>query len=219
MTEQAIDTRIRVDSGAEAEGPAVGEAGLHHFRLALRGHTVPNRLHAQEIAEALCRHSGIECARAMPRVIYRAARKSLRGNYSRGSGTIQLFGVPRLATLIHELAHHLNSDDDRETQIRYTGKRDIHGKRFKRALEALHLAAGELLGYDMRAMAAEASQLRTAEASAFEIGAVVTFPRDRRQFRIVRKLRKNFVIRDLDTGREFRGGPRHGMTLVSGGAA
>ncbi len=155
---ELVDERLAYSEAARGEGRPTGEAGLDHLRRALDGIVVPTAAHAESLVEELCHVRGIygvvgvELARNL---------KRKRGHYNRAIRVIVLYGTPRLATLLHEWAHHA-------VGCRYRAVRQAHGREFKAELRWAHGAIQRICALELDTRAA-ARELR-AEVPRFRAG-------------------------------------------------
>lgn len=178
---------------------AKGEHGLGHWRRAMGGFCVATTTDAAAICERVLYDLNVE--RPIKAVVFRAKRASLRGNY--GGGRIQLFGQARLATLLHELAHHV-------TIMRHGFRASSHGPEFKAIFAEVFRSFGSCYGVDIVEAAQAARQDISKEVAAIQIGDIVKqIGRDRR-FKVVGFRRTRISLLCLKTGRSgFSGNPLH----------
>jgi preprotein translocase subunit YajC len=182
------------------DAQAKGEAGLGHWRRALNGYCVDSTLDASRICGKVLEELNFEGTGVV--IVFKPQRVSLRGRY--GRGRIQLFGPPRLATLLHELAHHV-------VRERFPRAKS-HGKEFKRVFVQVFQAFG--VAYDVAiARAAKAAKAATSEEiHAIKIGDVVQTAGglDGRKFKVTGRARTRLILECTRTGRGgFRANPVH----------
>ena len=157
----------------EPEGTAKGEAGLGHWRRALNGNVVETTAQAEEICAAVLKE--IYCDEQTVRVMFRAERKRLRGTYC--ANRIVLYGHPRVATLLHELAHHVVSQ-------RYSYGVAAHGKEFKKTFVEVFRAFGIVYGVDVNAAAMKAYDEMQEHGQKLAVGDIVIAKQTGREYRV-----------------------------------
>lgn len=190
---------IEFREGLRIDSQAAGEHGIGHFRRALRGHIVKDPRAALKIVNDVLKEMNVK---PIEMVYFRAARKHLRGNYHRS--VIQIFGYPRLATLLHEAAHHA-------TYNRH-GFVQKHGYLFKKTFVELFTEFGKLSGFPMQFRAQECLYEEIKEVQEFRSGAEV-ISRSGRRFRIIGKRRTRYLLKCMKTGEEYTANPAS-LTLV-----
>ena len=192
-------TNLNVPIDAQAKG----EAGLGHWRRALNGYCVDSTLDAVRICGKVL--EGLNFAGSGVTVVFRPERTSLRGRY--GAGRIQLFGPPRLSTLLHELTHHVVRD-------RYP-RAKAHGKEFKRTFVQVFQAFGVAFDVEIARAAKAAKAEIASEIRSIKVGdIVVTIGRSRR-FEVTGYRRTRLSLKCLNTGRDgYVANPLH-LKVVS----
>jgi len=173
------------------EGTAKGEAGLGHWRRALNGNIVETMADAETICDAILEEMNIHRGVV---VGFRPERKSLRGMYWHGSAQIHLYGMPRLATLLHELAHHV-------VEERYTGWVQPHGKEFKKTFIEVMRTFGVLNGVDLNKAAMKAYDEMRGHEKSLKPGDLVKCNRGR-TWEVTGFGRTRVQIKNVETGRD-----------------
>ncbi len=189
---ELIDERLAYLDSARSEQAAKGEHGLAHLRRALDGIVVPNERHAESLIEELCHMRGIrgggqDDSHHGVRVEFWQGRKRKRGHYNKAFELIVLNGVPRLATLLHEWAHHA-------VGCRYVHVRQAHGREFKAELRWAYKAIQSVTGLklDVRQATRELSK-EAAEVPTFRAGDRVMV-RGRGPGKVERKMRTRYLV-------------------------
>ena len=190
------------------DGQAKGEAGLGHWRRALNGNCVASVADGRRIAAAVLAEMFVDVP--LGDVIFRAGRKNLRGHYHGRPKAITLYGHPRLATLLHELAHHV-------VAVRYDMRQPPHGKAFKKTFVEVFRSFGIVYGVDIQAASMEALAEIESHSQEFKIGDIVTSQTavdDGRVFKITGFGRTRIQMLEISSGRDgYRANPAQ-MVLV-----
>lgn len=199
---ELVDERLAYRESLRDEGTGTritGEAGLEHLRRSIAGIVVPSYDGAYSLTEELSHMRGIPNVR---NVEYRRGLKRKRGHYDRAMETIVLMGTPRLATLLHEWAHHA-------VKNRYATNKKAHGREFKGELRWAYRAIEKVTALDLsvevRAAAMqelrEEARVRAVAVPRFGIGDRVRVKRlaSKGVGTVRRKLVKNYVV-EFETG-------------------
>lgn len=198
---ELVDERLAYSAGARETEGVRGEAGLEHLRRSVAGVVVPSYSGAHSLTEELSHMRGI---RNVNGVEYRGALKRKHGHYDRAVEVIVIMGTPRLATVLHEWAHHA-------VLCRYATSKKSHGREFKAELRWAYRAIESVTALDLstevRAAAMgelrEEARARAVALPRFSIGDRVRVKglANRDHLRscgavghIEQKLRKNYVV-------------------------
>ena len=182
---------------------AKGEVGVGHWRRAMEGYVVTSTYHAELICKTVLTDLGLENDKVV--VSFRAAKTRLRGNY-RG-GHINLFGHSRLATLLHELAHHV-------TNARFGWAAKSHGKEFKSTFVKVFRSFGTCYGLDTAGAAQEAQITIEDEVDKIKIGDRVKMTHHAREFIVTGFGRTRIKMKCAKTGTgDYSANPVH-MVIV-----
>lgn len=178
-------------------GYGKGEHGLRHLVGAIGGIIIPDPLDATDIINEIAEVNDIK-------VLYNAERLNLYGRYHRDSRCIVIYGRPRLATILHEAAHHVAWDSD-----------SSHGFFFKGCLYKLYVEAEFVLGLDIlnKGEKIRDSDRHKTLIDKFKIApnATVRIKGDENgiEYRVVRHMTKNCMIESIQSGRKYRIQPKY----------
>ena len=180
------------------DGQAKGEAGVGHYRRALNGYCIDSAAAGERISNEVLK--AMKVLTPLRAVVIKPGRVNLRGRY--GSGRIQLFGHPRVATLLHELAHHVVRD-------RFPLAK-AHGKEFKRVFVEVFTTFGKVYKVNI-VRAAEFAQIEIAnEVASIKVGDIVqSIGKSTKRFKVLGVRRTRLALECVETGRGYNGNPIH----------
>ena len=181
------------------DAQAKGEAGVGHYRRALNGYCVDSPADAERISATVLRE--LKVLTPLRSVQFLKGRASLRGQY--GGGRIRLYGHARLATLLHELAHHVVRD-------RFPSAKN-HGPEFKRVFVQVFQAFGVAFDVEVgRAAKAALVEIRS-DVREIKVGDIVQqIGRPGKKFEVTGKARTRLILKLVGTDRTgYRANPVH----------